>query len=101
VSILFIRSEKPSPRTLRLRAPLPWDGFGCGWPGWEFCAFLWLDFSNLYQISRHLDGLQRGFTAHFGRSCGKMSQVPFNEQLTTFFLSCQSSSVKPGQTQSK
>jgi hypothetical protein len=41
--------------------------FGCGGQGWEFCAFLRRFFSNLYQISRHWDGLQPAFTAHFAR----------------------------------
>ena len=72
-----------------------------GGPPSEFCAFLRLFFSNLYQISRDFHGLQPGFTAHFARFGGKSAQVPSYEQLTTFFWSCQSNRVKVRQSKSR
>ena len=72
-----------------------------GFPFWEFCAFLRLPFSNLYQISIDFHLLQSAFTAHFRPFCGKSTQVPFNEQLTTNFRPFQSRSVKPSQGKSR
>ena len=59
------------------------------------------DLRILYQITIHSQVLQPGFTAHFSPFCGKLSQVPFYEQLTTNFVRFQSNPVKPGQTKSR
>ena len=72
-----------------------------GGPPSEFCAFLRLFFSNLYQISRDFHGLQPGLTAPFSSFCGKLAQLPFSEQLTTFCWFCQSRLVKVSQGKSR
>jgi hypothetical protein len=74
---------------------------GCGGARRDFCVFLRPYFSNLYQISRHFHDPQSSLTAHFLPICVKLSQVPFNKQLTTYLACFQSNPVKPGKTKSK
>jgi hypothetical protein len=56
----------------------PWfHSFGCGGPRREFCAFLRLLFSNLYQISGHFSTCNKGFTGAFCAFLPKISASPF------------------------